>query len=116
MIYTFFNYITFSNIALTLVTSAFLSIFLGTYIYKHIYNFIYEDERMIYQLHMLVNLYLEKDSGESEFKLQFNKIKSTHRMICKEDPNICELCQIYSKAYHIQDQTEECLLLVHQYH
>lgn len=106
LIYTFFNYITFSNIALTLVTSGFLSIFLGTYIYKHIYNFIYEDERMIYQLHMLVNLYLEKDSGESEFKLQFNKIKSTHNMICKEDPNICELCHIYSKAYHSQDRTD----------
>jgi hypothetical protein len=119
IIYTFFHYITFTNIAITIVTSVFIALCLGTYIYGVIYNYIYEDERIIYQLLLLVDLYLAGDSGMSEFKIQYNKIRTSHNLICKENKLNCDLCKIFCKSIEDEDTVNDLKVMISyidQYH
>jgi ribosomal protein S6 len=90
----FFNLLSIYQLIVTNTSAILISICIITYLYNEIFTILYKDEKIIYQLAFLLNLFLVGEEENTQFEKEIFKIKSLHDATCKNklDGRKCLIC------------------------
>jgi hypothetical protein len=94
LMFSFFNLLSVYQIIVTNSSVILISVCIITYLYNTIFAILYKDEKIIYQLSFLLNLFLTGEEENTEFEKEAIKIKSLHDMTCKKklEGKKCMIC------------------------
>jgi hypothetical protein len=108
VIFYFFNLLSIYQLIVTNTSVILISICIITYLNNEIFTILYKDDKIIYQLTFLLNLFLVGEEENTQFEKEIIKIKSLHDAICKKklDDKNCIICD-QSEIRITQNSMEE---------
>lgn len=90
----FFNLLSISELVIENTSVVLIALCSIIYVYREIFSILYKDEKIIYQLTFLLNLFLLGEEESIQFEKECIKIKSLHDSSCKNklEGKNCSIC------------------------